>query len=404
MKHLTKPRACAIEVRALPGAPFCACGDETVRIYTSTDSDGQENERLGVGMQLDTPRTRKRKSDPSHITMAEETPSSPASTKRSYMSRDAASSLLSQCDDVIKEASKDLNDARELAKRAGLLWSDSSILDPTFPDASKNLAVLRTTGGHSNTDHVVRITGDARIDRIAELKRAMQRRARAIQPENKGEDRWDKPRIPGERRRRILREKDMPGAPPEPPPSGYSIFIYQMTTKIRHDRPNEPHNQVKGKRCASGFLLHENQCYTHISTAEFIFAVVKEISKVWKFGISEKDRQYYNDFAREAREEYQAQHREFRATGQYTPSKSFLKLEGGPWVRVASHEKTSLEREIDSYESVQFPPRPPEMDEAYRKREKESYRRRREKEKAMREQQGEGQRDEEVVQPNVTAV
>ena len=119
------------------------------------------------------------------------------------------------------------------------------------------------TGRHSNTDHVVTLTGNARTDRIAELKRAMQRRARALQPEKKGGDRWDKPRIPGERRRRILREKDMPGAPPEPPPSGYVVFVCQMTTKIRHDRPLEPHNQVK---------------------------VVKEIGKIWKYGISEKVR------------------------------------------------------------------------------------------------------------------
>lgn len=51
------------------------------------------------------------------------------------------------------------------------------------------------------------------------------------------------------------------------------------------------------------------------------------------------------------------------------------------------HEKSALEREIDSYDTVQFPPRPPEMDEAYRKREEESKRRRKEKLKAMREEQ-----------------
>ena len=167
------------------------------------------------------------------------------SKKRTYMSRESASALLSQCDKELDAALHDLREAKELAERAGL-WTDSSILDPTFPDTSRNLAALLTTGGHSNTDHVVTFTGDARTDRIAELKRAMQKRAKAMQPENKGEDRWDKPRIPGERRRRIVREKDMPQAPPEPPPSGYVIFVGQMTTKIRHDRPDEPHNQIKG--------------------------------------------------------------------------------------------------------------------------------------------------------------
>ena len=58
--------------------------------------------------------------------------------------------------------------------------------------------------------------------------------------------RWDKPRKFGERRRRIVREKDLPNAPPVPPASGYVLFVAQMTTKIRHDRPNLPHDQSKG--------------------------------------------------------------------------------------------------------------------------------------------------------------
>ena len=315
--------------------------------------------------------------------------------KRKYMSREEASALLVLCDEELEAASHDLRDAKELAERAGL-WTEASILDPTFPDASKNLAVLRTTGGHSNTDHLVTLTGDARTDRIAELKRAMQRRARAMQPENKGEDRWDKPRAPGERRRRILREKDMPEAPPEPPPSGYVVFVGQMTTKIRHDRPDDHHNQVKGvfmaRSVLHGTAFYSSFCFilnlvnVSFSSLSLSLPVVKEIGKVWRYGISEKEREYYNDFAREAREEYQEQYREYRATGRFTPSKTFKKL-GPLWVRIKMHEKSALEREIDSYETVQFPPRPPEMDEAYRKREEESKQRRKEKLKAMREEQ-----------------
>jgi hypothetical protein len=295
----------------------------------------------------------------------------PTSKKRTYMSRDEASELLSECDKQLEAASEDLRQAKELAQRAGL-WNESSLLDVTFPDASRNLAVLRTTAGYSNTDHLVTLTGDARTDRIAELKRNLQRRARKMQPENRGEDRWDKPRIPGERRRRILREKDSPAAPPEPPPSGYVIFVGQMTTKIRHDRPDDHHNQIK---------------------------VVKEIGKIWRFGISEQEREYYNDFAKQVREEYQEQFREYRATGRFTPSKRFKRL-GPLWVRIQPHEKNSLEREIDGDETVQFPPRPPEMNDAYRKREEESKKRRKEKLKAMREQQeAEELRDAEARRP-----
>ncbi len=128
---------------------------------------------------------------------------------------------------------------------------------------------------------------------------------------------------------------DLPCAPPEPPPSGYVIYISQMTTKIRHDRPDEHHNQIK---------------------------VVREISKIWKFGMSDEDRAYYNEFCRHLRKEYDEQYSEYRATGSYKPSKLFERLHGnGPWMKKAFHEKNSLEREISSYNSIQFPPRPETM-------------------------------------------
>lgn len=188
-----------------------------------------------------------------------------------------------------------------------------------------------------------------------------------MQPELKGTDRWDQPRISGSRRRRIVREMDLPCAPPEPPPSGYVIFIAQMTTKIRHDRPRVHHNQIK---------------------------VVREISKIWKFGMSNADRDYYNEFCRETREEYEKQHAEYKATGSFKASKFFERLHGdGPWVRIAYHEKNSLEREISGYESVKFPPRPLEAEkpewlkkvEKAREREMERRKAREERSKRKRE-------------------
>ena len=75
--------------------------------------------------------------------------------------------------------------------------------------------------------------------------------------------------------------------------------------------------------------------------------------------MSDHDREYYNEFARDLREEYDQQHTEFRATGAYKPSRIFEKLQGdGPWVRIALHEKNALEREISNYETIKFPPRP----------------------------------------------
>jgi len=222
--------------------------------------------------------------------------------------------------------------------------SDSNSNSNSEPKSSLLLfsatpTILRTTGGYSNTDHLIQCTGDPIYDKISEYKRSLRRRAKSVQPEQRGSDRWDQPRIAGTRRRRIMREKDLPKAPPEPPLSGYVVFITQMTTKVRHGRPNERHDQI---------------------------SVVKQISKMWKYGLSSKDRTYYNDFARESREEYQRQHTEFRATGTYSPSAMFERIDGdGPWVKSAYHEKNALERELATYACVKFPPRPDNVEDPF---------------------------------------
>ena len=169
-------------------------------------------------------------------------------SSESQTDTDASSSaLLQQSQDAVQTAVHVLEQARELAHKAGLS------VDRIKP---KDSTVLETTGGHSNTDHLILQTGDYETDRIAELQRRLSKRQRALRPESKGDERWDKKRAPGERRRRIARDAD---APYEPPPSGYVIFVGQMTTKIRHDRPNELHNQTKA---------------------------VQEISKIWRIGLT----------------------------------------------------------------------------------------------------------------------
>ena len=85
--------------------------------------------------------------------------------------------------------------------------------------------------------------------------------------------------------------------------------------------------------------------------------------------MSEEDRQYYNEFAMAARNEYQKQHIEYRATGTFTPSKEFHKLDGvNVWVRAAWHEKNGIEREISEYDTCLFPKRPAEFDELYERK------------------------------------
>jgi len=293
-------------------------------------------------------------------------PKTPPAKKPKLLTDKEAESLFTRCEDAIRSVASELEEATELAKTAGLsVKSDLT----HYTENSAAAAAAATTAGHSNTDHIVVWTGDRVTDRIAELKRNMLTRIRAQQPESKGEDRWDKPRIPGERRRRIVREKDAPGAPPEPPPTGYVAYVAQITCKIRHDRPKERHDQAR---------------------------VMQEISKMWRNQLTDSERKFYSDFADEAREEYQKQHLQYRATGKYSPSETCEKLQDvGPWVHKRPEFRNALEREISTYDTVVFPLRPPELDEAYKRREEESKRKRKLKVKGLLNPDGAEKKNEE---------
>jgi len=259
--------------------------------------------------------------------------------------------ILIDSDVTLQETLTELQRARELAAKAGLSVESCIVkpaIDPTAPENGYlqindgiSGGANGFTGGHSNTDHVVVTTGDDRIDRIAELKRNLLRRHRAMQPEQRGDDRWDKPKIPGERRRRIVREQDRDDYPAEAPNTGWDVFIRQMTVKIRHDRPDERHDQSK---------------------------VLQELGKIWRMGMSEDERDYFTKFATDAKKEFDQQVIEYRATGSYQPSKHFERLENSSvWIR--KDRPSPLEKEISSYDTIQFPKRPPQLDEEYKERE-----------------------------------
>ena len=72
--------------------------------------------------------------------------------------------------------------------------------------------------------------------------------------------------------------------------------------------------------------------------------------------------------AADARKEFNQQVIEYRATGSYQPSKHFMRLKNSSvWIR--KDRPSPLEQEISSYETIQFPKRPPELDEEYKERE-----------------------------------
>ena len=237
--------------------------------------------------------------------------------------------------------------------------------------------VLSTTGGHCNTDHIVPMNpaGDGTIDKLSEYKRMLKRRFRQTKLEERGSDRWDLPRIPGGRRRRIKRAVDATCAPPEPPQTGYVIYVSQMTTKLRHDHPDRPHNQI---------------------------AAIQWISSMWS-DLPARQKEHYVRLAKEGRAEYDDRLLEYRATGHWSPFTTILRLmhnkngvecrgmnerstgSQGPWVRIPYEAKNALEREIETYEQVIFPPRPVEWEEAHGRKVEERKKKRKEKNRKMQE-------------------
>ena len=225
--------------------------------------------------------------------------------------------------------------------------------------------VLSTTGGHSNTDHIVQQNPDGTVNRLSEFKRNMRRRARQSKSEERGTDRWDLPRIPGARRRRIKRDSDAHSAPPKPPDAGYILYVSQMTTKLRHDNPDRHHNQI---------------------------SAIRRISALWH-KLTDDEKGHYNQLARDAIAEYNLRLREYRATGGWREFTVIERLRnkngveevtrdrssgsGGPWVRIPYEKKNALERELETYDQVIFPPRPKDMEEEYERRKKEQNERRR---------------------------
>jgi hypothetical protein len=180
--------------------------------------------------------------------------------KKKPFTKKRANALLIDSGEAIQAALQDLEKARELATKAGLSV-DSHILGthhessaigsnnntvgnnnnnggdpregPSYGRVVTPKVLMRfgfTTGGHSNTDHVVIRTGDAKLDRIAELKRNLVRRARAMQPENRRDTRCVLPFfvVPFQkfqRHRRLFWETLIPGLGFFADPCNYSITI-----------------------------------------------------------------------------------------------------------------------------------------------------------------------------------
>lgn len=268
------------------------------------------------------------------------------------------SALLSKCDAALDFAARLVNDARVLSLSAGLSiggsvqgggGGGSSCLenDGDGGDGNNsgntvannnnndNNSTTATTGGHSNTNHIVVRTGDEVTDRIAEYKRRMQARAMEANPEGRPRltESWDvQAKVKGSRRRRLLPSQE---APPCPPNAGYQCLFAQITVKWRHERKEGA--STKGD-------MHD---------------IVREVARVWE-QFDEEEKKYYNDLVEQAKEEYEQQKIEYRATGHYQPSAVVEKIRGvkNLWLYKDWHKKNELEKEIASYDTYVFNTRP----------------------------------------------
>lgn len=114
--------------------------------------------------------------------------------------------------------------------------------------------------------------------------------------------------------------------------------------------------------------------------------------------LSEEAKEHYNRLAADAQAQYKARLREYRATGAWQEFTVITRLKNkdvagaesafifdrktgsqGPWVRIPYERKNDLEKELESYDQVIFPPRPKEMEEEHLRKTLESKERRKKK-------------------------
>jgi len=302
------------------------------------------------------------KNDPKHVPLFTRKHFSRVAKRRPPVSVQACRDLLEKAD-AFQQSLKShyglsvLEEARELCSKAGI--STESGLKTLIGKGNHS----SFTGGHSNTNHYIPWTGDEATDRVALFSHRLAHRYRTQCPESASDEKWDKPRVAGERRRRVARDKDQAEAPPLPPKSGYVTFVGHMTTKWRHDHPDEKHEQTK---------------------------VVQEISKQWRLFLTKDEVDFYNKFAEDTQKEYEYQLMEFRTSGTYTRSKKFKRVEGaGLWLHIRKEDMNGLEEEISTYQTVLFPPRPAQYDKEYESKTKASIEKRKQK---IKEQEQEKQR------------
>ena len=186
---------------------------------SKTENDNENNKKMRIATTT-TPQTKPKANTTTRKTK----------TRKKYITRKQANTLVAESEIVIRATLQQLEEVRELALKAGLTVDSNIVPKPPPPTAGAaafgtafttttggagtisserssaatattsttttaveflTTNVFATTGGHNNTDHVIVRTGNPRKDRIAELKRNLQRRHRAMQPENRGEDRYE---------------------------------------------------------------------------------------------------------------------------------------------------------------------------------------------------------------------
>jgi len=111
-----------------------------------------------------------------------------------------------------------------------------------------------------------------------------------------------------QRRRTNLRRYMGIGPPGRPPPSGYTVFVSQMSRQLK--RLNE---DLRGS--GDTFWSHQPHMVRHLST-------------LWNEQLGEQVKNKYKKFAGEAKKDYKRMMREYEATGSYVRSNIYGKVDG----------------------------------------------------------------------------
>ena len=226
-------------------------------------------EKINVDADRDTKRSPHRKTMATTTTTTTTTPFQTNTNSSKY------DVLLEICKQEIKNTKRSalLHNASKIAKKHN--FSMVSKLRYTKTDVTRQEQQIQ----NYKTYHKTTLTGK-KLTIFTNLKRDYQKRSQTI----------DALKMSSNKKRKQL-EYDKPNAPPPPPQSGFNIWQTHYSLKLKYEDDS--------------------------SKKTF------DLGKIWRLEVSEGDKDYYSDTAKEIKKECTEQFQEFCATSSYRESENF---------------------------------------------------------------------------------